>query len=71
MGDKAREGRSYGNLGNAFQGLGQFKTAIEYHNRCLRIAKEVGDKAGEGQSYGNLGKAYQGLRQFRTAIEHH
>ena len=31
VGDKAEEGRSYGNLGCAYQGLGQFKTAIEYH----------------------------------------
>ena len=31
VGDKAEEGRSYGNLGCVYQGLGQFKTAIEYH----------------------------------------
>ena len=58
VGDKAEEGRSYGNLGFAYQGLGQFKTAIKYHQRSLEIAKEVGDKAEEGRSYGNLGNAY-------------
>ena len=61
----------YSNLGNAYQGLGQFKTAIQYHQRHLEIAKEVGDKAGEGGSYGNLGNAYQGLGQFKTAIQYH
>ena len=71
MGDKVGEGKSYGNLGNAYQGLGQFKTAIEYQQRHLEIAKEVGDRAGEGQSYGNLGNAHQGLRQLKTAIEYH
>ena len=47
MGDKAGEEGSYGNLGNAYRGPGQFKTAIEYHQRHLEIAKEVGDKAME------------------------
>ena len=71
VGDKVGEGISYGNLGNAYQGLGQFKTAIQYHQRHLEIAKEVGDKAGEGKSYGNLGNDYRRLGQFKTAIQYH
>ncbi|XP_066022638.1 tetratricopeptide repeat protein 28-like [Pocillopora verrucosa] len=83
VGDKAGEGFSHGNLGNAYQGLGLFKTAIQYHERHLEIAKEVGekageeiskevgDKAGEGRSYGNLGNAYQSLGKFKTAIQYH
>ena len=59
---------SSSNLGNAYQGPGQFKTAIQHHQHHLEIAKEVGDKAGEGKSYGNLGNAYDSLRQFKTAI---
>ena len=47
MQDKAGEGGSYANLGNAYHGLGQLQTAIEYHQRRLEIAKEEGDKAGE------------------------
>nr|XP_058969439.1 tetratricopeptide repeat protein 28-like [Pocillopora verrucosa] len=70
-GDKAGEGASYCNLGNAYQGLGEFKTAIKYHQRDLEIAKEVGDKAGEGASYGNLGNAYDSLGEFKTAIKYH
>ena len=38
VGDKAREGESYGN----------FKTAIEYYERQLEIAK-VADMAGKGE----------------------
>ena len=71
LGDKTGEGRSYGNLGNAYLGLGQFKTAIDYHKRLLEITKEVGDKAGEGASYGNLGSDYHCLGQFKTAIDYH
>ena len=44
-------------LGIAHHNLGQFKTAIDYHQRHLEIAKEVGDKAGKGKSYANLNSA--------------
>ncbi|XP_066014981.1 tetratricopeptide repeat protein 28-like [Pocillopora verrucosa] len=71
VGDKAEEGKSYCNLGCAYEGLGEFKTAIGYYQRYLEIAKEVGDKAGEGRSYGNLGNGYRYLRKFKTAIEYH
>ena len=53
------------------QGLRQFETAIEYHQRHLKIAKEMGDNDGEGISYGGLGNAYQGLGLFKTAIKCH
>jgi len=55
VGDRAGEGGSYGNLGNAYHSLGDFRKAIEYHERHLKIAKEVGDRAGEGRSFANLG----------------
>ena len=62
---------AYGNLGNAHQSLGDFKTAIDYHERHLKIAKELGDKSGEGRAYGNLGNAHQSLGDFKTAIDYH
>ena len=71
MGDKAGEGRAYGNLGNAYDSLGDFHKAIEYHECDLQIAKEVGDKAGEGGAYGNLGISYDRLGDFHKAIEYH
>ena len=71
MGDKAGEGGAYGNLGNAYQSLGDSQKAIEYHERHLKTSKEVGDKAGEGKTYGNLGNAYKSLGDFQKAIEYH
>ncbi|CAH3156955.1 unnamed protein product, partial [Pocillopora meandrina] len=74
VGDKhgeAREGIAYGNLGNAYHRLGNFKKTIEYHNLHLKIAKEVGDKHGEGNAYGSLGNAYFSLGDFKKAIEYH
>ena len=65
------EGRGYGSLGNAYQSLGDFRKAIEYHEKHLKIAIEIGDRAGEGQAYGNLGIPYQSLGDFRKAIEYH
>ena len=64
MADRAGEGGAYGNLGNDYQGLCDFKRAIKYHEIGLCIAKEVGDRAGEGGSYGNLGNTYQRLGYF-------
>ena len=71
MGNKPGEGGAYGNLGNAYHGLGDFHKAIENYERGLEIAKEVGDKAGEGRAHGNLGNAYQSLGDFHKAIENY
>jgi len=70
VGDRAGEGRAYGNLGNAYHSLGDFKQAIEYHMLVLTIAKEVGDRAGEGGAYCNLATTYMRLRDFRKATEY-
>ena len=58
-------------LGNAYQSLGGYAKAIEYHTQWLAIAKEVGDRAGEGGAYGNLGNAYGSQGDFAKAIEYH
>jgi tetratricopeptide (TPR) repeat protein len=42
LGDRAGEGMSYGNLGNAYQSQGDFDKAIKYHTQRLSIAKEFG-----------------------------
>ena len=69
--ERWREDKAYGNLGNAYHSLGDFKTAIDYHERQLKIATELGDKAGEGNAYGNLGNAHDSLGDFKTAINYH
>ena len=40
------EGRAHGSLGIAYYRPGDFQKAIEYHERDLKISKEVGDRAG-------------------------
>ncbi len=71
IGNRAGEGAAYGNLGNAYQSLGNFEEAIDYHKKHLAIAKELGQRDGEGAAYGNLGNAYQSLGYFRRAVECH
>ena len=43
IGDRSGEGTAYGNLGCAFQSLGNYQKAIEYHAKLLKIAQEIGD----------------------------
>ena len=71
VGHRAGEGSAYGNLGNAYLSLGNFKQAIEYYEKHLSIEKEVGNRAGEGSAYGNLGNAYLSLSNFKQAIEYY
>jgi len=62
---------AYGNLGIAYDILGKYKEAIEYHNKHLSIVKEMGDRAGEGGAYANLGNAYGSQGKFQEAKEYH
>ena len=55
----------------AHQHLGDFKTAIDYHERCLKIMKELGHRSGEGKAYCQLGVAHDTLGDFKTAIDYH
>ncbi|CAH3178440.1 unnamed protein product [Porites evermanni] len=71
MGDREGQAKAYCNLGNAYHSLGYFQKALEYHQRDLKISKEVGDRAGEGIAYQNLGHAYETVGDFQKAIEYH
>ncbi|CAH3150914.1 unnamed protein product, partial [Porites lobata] len=71
VGDRARKGRAYCNLGNAYHSLGDLQKAIECHERHLKISKEVGDRTGEGRAYSNLSNAYHSLGDFQKAKEYH
>ena len=38
-------------LGITYCSLGDYKKAIEFHQRSLSIAKEIGEKGSEGTAY--------------------
>ena len=69
IGDRGGEGAGYGNLGNCYQSLGDYRRSIEYHEKHLKIAEEIGDRGGEGRANGNLGIAYRSQRDYRKSIE--
>ncbi|MGB5595048.1 MAG: tetratricopeptide repeat protein, partial [Crocosphaera sp.] len=72
---------SLASLGNAYNSLGQYQQAIQYHQQSLAITTEIGDLAegeirkaarnGEATSYNNLGLAYDSLGQYQQAIQYH
>jgi tetratricopeptide (TPR) repeat protein len=66
-GDRGGEGRALGNLGNAYQTLGEARRAIGSYEQHLAITREVGDRRGEGWALGNLGNAYWSLGEARRA----
>ena len=71
-GDKLKEEKlGYNQVGCASKSLGDFKKAIDYHERHLKIAKEVGDISGEGNACCNLGCTYYCLGDFKKAIDYH
>jgi tetratricopeptide (TPR) repeat protein len=71
LGDKAAEGADLGNLGLAYDDLGEPRQAVEYYHQALAIAREIGDRRSEGNALGNLGGAYYALGDAHRAIEYY
>jgi tetratricopeptide (TPR) repeat protein len=63
------ERRALGNLGIAYQRLGDFSHAIEFYNQSLNTARETGDRNSEGRMLHNLGVAHEALGEPRNALE--
>jgi len=71
LGDRGAEGNALGNLGIAYDTLGDYRRAVEFHEQNRAIAHEIGDRYSEGNALGNLGIAYKSLGDYRRAIEFH
>ncbi|XP_061695301.1 G-protein-signaling modulator 2 isoform X2 [Syngnathoides biaculeatus] len=71
LGDRAAQGRTYGNMGNTHYLLGNFRNAVASHEQRLLIAREFGDRSAERRAYCNLGNAYIFLGEFEVAAEHY
>jgi tetratricopeptide (TPR) repeat protein len=68
--DKERECNALGNLGVAYENLGETRLAIRFYEQALAIARDIGDKRSEGASLGNLGIAYVNVGETQRAIEY-
>lgn len=67
--DRANEGVALGNLGTAYENLGETQRAIVFYKQALLIARELGDRRSEGIGLGNLGIAYKNLGDTQRAIQ--
>ncbi|MBF2090290.1 MAG: tetratricopeptide repeat protein [Synechococcales cyanobacterium K44_A2020_017] len=65
------EGNTLGNLGNAYNDLGQYREAIAHYEQSLVIFREIGSQWSEGNALSSLGTAYANLGQYREAIAHY
>ena len=50
IGDRDGEGKASGNLGIAYHSLADYRKAIEYFEKQLKIAIEISDRGGEGRA---------------------
>lgn len=69
--DRFLEGIALGELGVAYDHLGQYAKAIEHHEQALVIHRQIGNVHGEGNTLGNLGNPYQNLGQYAKAIDYY
>ena len=67
IGNWAGEGGAYGNLGIVYGSLIDYRKAIEYAEKSLKIGKELD----EGGGYGNLANACRLLGDYQKAVEYH
>ena len=63
------EGTAHGNLGATYNSLGDYRKAIEYLEKYLKVAIEIGDQAGEARAYQNIGGVHISLEQFENAVD--
>lgn len=66
--DQAGEFAALGNLGIAYQNLGEMNRAIELFKELLEASRKSGSRLGEGKALNGLGAAYLGLSDAKSAI---
>ena len=71
IGNHEAEGVHLGNLGNAYNALGDTKKAMDCFKLRLTSVQEIGDKQGESNALGNLGCAYSAIGNFPEALQYH
>jgi tetratricopeptide (TPR) repeat protein len=66
---KQAEGMWLGNLGNAYDSVGEHQRAIDCYEQALVIVRAPNNQLIEGVHLGNLGRAYMRLGELAKAEE--
>ena len=64
-------GRTYNNLGTAYQSINNLDKAEEYYDLALSQAVYGNDKAGQARVYGNIGNVHMLRKNYERAIPHY
>ena len=64
-------GRTYNNLGTAYQSMMDVEKAEEYYDLALSQAIYGNDKAGQARVYGNIGNVHMLRKNYKQAIPHY
>ncbi len=67
---KGRIAANYNNLGNAYENLGKFDSAIFYTTKAIALKLELGDKRSAARTMGNLALVYEGIGNVEKGIEY-
>ena len=71
IGDRSGVAKSLGNLGVAYDSLGEYNKAIDYHQQSLAITQEIGNRSGVANSLMGLGNAYLYIGEYNKAIDYY
>ncbi|MEH2408656.1 tetratricopeptide repeat protein [Nostoc sp.] len=55
-------------MGNAYNSLGQYQRAIEFHQQSWEISREIGDIRGEAITWYNLGLVFEKVDRESDAL---
>jgi len=70
IGDRNDEGNHLGNLGYAYDDLGECSKAIEYYEQALTIIRETNNRVGENATLSNLAAVYIHLGENKKAVKY-
>jgi len=59
--NKYARAAAYGNMGNSYEYLKDYRKAFYYHEQSLLLRKEINDMQGYAASLGNIGNIYQDI----------
>lgn len=68
--DKIMEADAISGLGTVYQQMGEYATALRYHQNDLDIAEQLGVPSIQSRACGNLGAVHEALGNFEQAVRY-